>query len=399
MPTTEYKPSTGLRLCATVGRFMQDLFHYKLAARNPYLLPIPALLDRELVEDCYLAVETIFDAAKGRNEYSTSWTLAEYRAGERKGKDGKTTKEFPRAKSHRYQEQPILIDSPCHVSDSDGKVVAWYLPGAISSRRQAQVEKAIVELSDAMEKPLPIVQDVKSTWRTNSFFFRDPEECAVRPGCVCFSPCWYSQAHPPPNHEPGPSQTLASDTNSEEFIRSLQEYNALVGGMLAVIHPDLYRVALGTWKAIHNSSEGCTRPERVRELLEIWASPFTAVSLIVNRETPLHKDRLGGQYYLDAVSTFGNYVNGRFEIPALGMRFRYNPGCVIFLNSYTFAHGASRVEGERYCIASFFRPNMIKNGSSYHPGAESMPAIQDYRRFYVENFGKGKSRVEEEEEE
>ncbi|KAF5334254.1 hypothetical protein D9611_014586 [Ephemerocybe angulata] len=378
MATLESEPSVGLQLCATVGRFMQDIFRYKLDARNHYDLPIPALLDRELVEDCYLAVDTVFEAAKGRNEYSTSWTLAEYTAGAKKPNDGTGDGEFPKATLNRCQERPTLTDTPCHVSDSDGRVLAWYFPGAISSRRQAQVEKAIVDLAHAMEKPLPMGQDGKTSWRTNSFFFRNPEECAVRPG--------RTDAPKPPNHEPGPSQTLAVDKDNEQFIRSLQEYNALVGGMLAVIHPDLYDVALATWKTIHHCPAGSTRPDRVQELLGIWASPFTAISLIVNRETPIHKDRLGGQNYLDAVATFGNYVNGRFEIPALGMRFRYNPGCVIFLNSYNFAHGASRVEGERYCIASFFRPDMVKNGSLYHQGAESLPAIQDYRRFYVEEY-------------
>lgn len=389
-------PSQGLALCEAVAHVMRSLFHTRLDDTDPTRVLIPEHFSRELLEDCYLAVDTVYEAARGRNEYSTQWTLEEYIAAQDapKGKTNAGNPDFSPAVSPRVNEQPTLVEVPCHVSDSEGKVLAWYLPGLISRRRQAAVEQSIVQLDGDSAKGLPLDGSRSSPWRTNAFFFREPEECQVNPGCVCFSPCWYSQAHPPPEYQPTPSQSM-NDPANVSFLEDIQEYNAIMGGVLAIIHPALFETAMDSWKAIYADPSCTSKPELVADLLGTWSSPFTAVSLITNRETPLHKDRKGGRFYLDAVTTFGNYANGRFEIDGLGMRFRYNPGTAVFLNSHTFRHGASRVEGERYCLVSFFRPDVVQNHGGYKSeDAETLPTIQSYREYYLGATGgwKGKGK-------
>lgn len=89
-----------------------------------------------------------------------------------------------------------------------------------------------------------------------------------------------------------------------------------------------------------------------------WSTPFTGFALISNRETPFHRDTKGGKELYDLVASFGHYRGGRFQVPLFGSKFAYNPGSVFILPGFMFEHGASRVEGDRVCFASFFKPTV-----------------------------------------
>ncbi|TEB10134.1 hypothetical protein FA13DRAFT_1597944, partial [Coprinellus micaceus] len=131
-----------------------------------------------------------------------------------------------------------------------------------------------------------------------------------------------------------------------QFLSDTQELSALLGGILSIIHPELYHQ--GMKMTFRN-------PDLIIDTLWVWGSPFTAMSLISNRHTPLHRDLLGALNSFDVVMSWGEYDNGRFDIPATGMTFRYDSGTAIFLDTRTFKHGASAVVGERFCFVLFFR--------------------------------------------
>lgn len=61
---------------------------------------------------------------------------------------------------------------------------------------------------------------------------------------------------------------------------------------------------------------------------------------------------------LDLLATFGRYSMGRLEVPLLGSRFIYNPCTAVIFPGYLLEHGACRTDGERVCMANFFRPNV-----------------------------------------
>lgn len=128
--------------------------------------------------------------------------------------------------------------------------------------------------------------------------------------------------------------------------------------MLAIIHPDLFDQQLEILGRLASGGVRVANPDLMQQLFELWSTPFNAVAIISNRETELHRDLKGGRRLLDVLATFGNYTDGRFEVPLLGSRFIYTPGTCIALPGFVFEHGASRTNGDRICLASFIRPNV-----------------------------------------
>lgn len=134
--------------------------------------------------------------------------------------------------------------------------------------------------------------------------------------------------------------------------------NALIGVLLSLVHPELYRVQMDVLHEICRGKLKVNHDEHMQALFNHWSTPFTAFALIVNRETPYHRDTQGGQTMLDVLATFGRYSNGHLNVPLLGSRFVYNPGTLFILPGHLLEHGASQTPGERVCLASFFRPNV-----------------------------------------
>jgi len=94
------------------------------------------------------------------------------------------------------------------------------------------------------------------------------------------------------------------------------------------------------------------------EILAIWYTPFSALAVISNRLTPLHRDVAGRAEWLDFMLGLGNYDNGRFSIPAFGYTFKYNPGTLVGVSGKMFRHGAT-CEGNRASIVFYMRDNVL----------------------------------------
>lgn len=149
----------------------------------------------------------------------------------------------------------------------------------------------------------------------------------------------------------------------------MERVNALIGTVLSLVHPVLYQKQIAVLEAIYGTEFVVGNREWMEELFESWSTPFNAFSLVVNRESIMHRDKGGGPKMLDILATFGHYSGGRLEIPLLGCRLIYNPGTIVVFPGYLMEHGASVTKGERVCIASFFRPNVGQGalGCRYRP--------------------------------
>lgn len=141
-----------------------------------------------------------------------------------------------------------------------------------------------------------------------------------------------------------------------------------MGALLYLIHPSQYEVGVELWKKLVETN--CAGVEdgfesHMMKVIACWASPFTVTQVISNRETPFHFDTSGHPFWYDCLLTVGPYRGGRFELKDVGYRFRYERGTIVFLLSHILQHGASPVEGERVCLASFMRPQVLQWGLSY----------------------------------
>ena len=119
------------------------------------------------------------------------------------------------------------------------------------------------------------------------------------------------------------------------------------------------------------------------EVRQLWPSPFTAFSIISNRETESHRDAKGFTPFYDIVTTLGDYTDGRFEVPAIGLRFQYNPGTMIGICGKVLSHGVSEVEGDRFCLVQYFHRKVLDLLSGYT--VEPRP----YHWMRQEDFGMG----------
>ena len=88
----------------------------------------------------------------------------------------------------------------------------------------------------------------------------------------------------------------------------------------------MLRNKIGGWLYILNDPPLCKEPEELIQILQLWHSPFSAVSVISNRSTPLLWDTGGRAQWFDFLIALGDYQHGRFGIPGLGVFLKYNPG-------------------------------------------------------------------------
>ncbi|KAJ3537963.1 hypothetical protein NMY22_g5369 [Coprinellus aureogranulatus] len=255
-----------------------------------------------------------------------------------------------------------LLDKPTAFVDKGNRVIGWFFPNAFTEERSEHVYHSVKTLSNERHSALTASerkrQRNQGSWRDEQSVYSEARPYGLKPGAVNMSICWYSRGFGPHNSKPSPSASLGPVGGGREFVASERDTNALLGVILALAHPRLYDLQMEVLAALHHGKVEVENRERLDILLEHWSSPFTAFALIANRETPFHHDTNGGKMLLDLLATFGRYSKGRLDVPLMGSRFMYNPCTAILLPGYLFEHGACRTDGERICLASFFRPNV-----------------------------------------
>lgn len=207
-------------------------------------------------------------------------------------------------------------------------------------------------------------------WRTHETYFY-PSESGNTPGCVNLSPAWFMQGHPvsqtgqseqhiltsfqAPQFHPHVSATLKGDGGA--LCQAIQRPAVLIAAALRVMHPKLYwssfatQLALGLWVADKNIDQ---MGDRLRE----WASVFTALSIVSNRWSPLHRDPLSRPQWFDAMTTIGNYGVGRMKMPNLGIEIQYDPGCIAAGSGRIIRHGVNKVAGDQIAWVWYMRDDV-----------------------------------------
>ena len=148
------------------------------------------------------------------------------------------------------------------------------------------------------------------------------------------------------------SAELLKDNATVKWLESSVVLFTLIGGILSILHPELYSLGIDALRKLWHSSEDSDNPQRLREILSIWYTPFSAVSVISNRTTPLHRDTYGRPEWLDILVALGKYEHGRISFPGLGFDYKYNSGTIVAFPGKIFQHGAE-CEGDRACIAFY----------------------------------------------
>ena len=84
-----------------------------------------------------------------------------------------------------------------------------------------------------------------------------------------------------------------SDGRALSWVNQTQWAAALVGGILSLIHPQQYVIGRMALLKVVERPDCVSYLSDVKNILRFWASPFTAASVVVNRQTPVHRDIQG----------------------------------------------------------------------------------------------------------
>ncbi|KAG2752441.1 hypothetical protein P692DRAFT_20693953, partial [Suillus brevipes Sb2] len=199
-------------------------------------------------------------------------------------------------------EAQIHLDRPTVVCDKFGIIIFWYLPGAIDLA--IQMAAATAMMSVPLARSVTRGAAANDKWRTHSSNFY-PSRGEGTPGCINLSPAWFLQGHPAPKFHPHVSATL-KEFDGRSFSLAMHRPAVLIAAALRVMHPKLYwsslatMLALGLWAADKKLDE-------MGDHLRVWASVFTALAIVCNRRSPLHRDPLSRPQWFDVMTTFGNY--------------------------------------------------------------------------------------------
>ena len=139
-----------------------------------------------------------------------------------------------------------------------------------------------------------------------------------------------------------------------EFLAEVAESTAILGGVLSVIHPALYEAGMIALRRLWNNPDLVDRPLLLKEVLSLWSVPFSGVSIISNRSTPLHRDCNSRKEWMDLLVALGKYQRGIMTLPGLGVELLYNPGTVVGIAGRVLQHGVE-CDGERACLAYYMR--------------------------------------------
>lgn len=153
------------------------------------------------------------------------------------------------------------------------------------------------------------------------------------------------------------------------WMKEMQEVGALVDGVLAVLHPELFRAVRERHATLH------TLDAASRMFVDSWPSFYHAAQVIVNREAIMHRDISSLAGWLDALLSVGNYgQQAVFSMGTLGASVPYDSGSLVMVSSRAVLHGVPAVPPDRICVAWLLKDGIIpKPRRGNLPGWATLP--------------------------
>ncbi|KAF5331323.1 hypothetical protein D9611_011817 [Ephemerocybe angulata] len=338
----------GLELCEEYSTYALGALHQQ-TGKNPRNEDFGENIPLRIRAELESMVKRVDEA--WRNRVHLDYSLQDVCAALEENSGSKTRNEYLRDRfkgPYSVNDSGVLeiVDRPTVYIDKDGMVVAWYLPAVFTRSRSEHIFKTMKKYANTKVFMAP---SRTQAWRHNPENFAIGDRCELPPVNANLALSWYSLGHPPSTGAiPFPSSPLRHSGRAGcDLLNEMMETNALVGTLLSLVHPNLYHQQMRVLVELYSGRAAVGDPERMHELFPFWSTPFTGFSLIANRETIFHRDTKGGKMLFNILGAFGRYTSGRMEVPLLGARFAYDPGCGLVIPGFLMEHGASRTDGVR----------------------------------------------------
>lgn len=136
----------------------------------------------------------------------------------------------------------------------------------------------------------------------------------------------------------------------KKWMEDFADAGALMSGIMRVMHPDQYRMA---WEMM-------VRLKSVRPLaaLHTWPTLFNAVTIVANRQCPLHREPEGSYPWYDILVSIGSYKTAPMYLRSLGFQVLNGPGTIVGFSGKTVCHGVADAAGHRICHAFYMRESI-----------------------------------------
>lgn len=115
-----------------------------------------------------------------------------------------------------------------------------------------------------------------------------------------------------------------------------------------------------------------TRRITMRDPIWRWPFPTTHCQLILNRQTPFHRDGNSFPPFIDMLVSVPQVdIDLVLALRTLGVSLPYGNGSVVGLLAAVIEHGVPEVEGHRFALALFHRKEVVTDWVS-EAGATGM---------------------------
>ncbi|KAG1771385.1 hypothetical protein EV702DRAFT_1049007 [Suillus placidus] len=265
----------------------------------------------------------------------------------------------------------ITLDHPSMVIDSGYRIILWYILDGLSPWVQNNMYMATIAMGDLLKKS--ITNRKSSNWRVHGSDFQPAEVPELTPGCINIAPCWFQQGHecygPPPKNpgdgfRPKVSATMKGD-RSLSIIMTMQQPALIASAALRIMHPQLYLASIRTHiKLSHWSAE--QELHDMHNLLKHWASIYTRVAIMCNRQSPYHRDQKCPPEAFDILTCIRSYCHAVMQLTNLGIDLVYNPGIMVSYSGLLVRHGI-HVDGDLIVWVWFLRDSMPNYAGTPRP--------------------------------
>ena len=94
-------------------------------------------------------------------------------------------------------------------------------------------------------------------------------------------------------------------------MENAKESLVLIGAIMSIVQPELYHTGHQALEKLFNEPGLVGKHIELLDALEAWWIPFSAMTVVSNRETPLHRDMGGRVDWSDMLIALGQYEHSR----------------------------------------------------------------------------------------
>ncbi|KAI6017052.1 hypothetical protein EDC04DRAFT_2608162 [Pisolithus marmoratus] len=172
------------------------------------------------------------------------------------------------------------------------------------------IHSIVSTMVDAYHNPI----NQGHSWCQHMDWFNQSNACMA--GCLEFALARHMLGHEPWFDTPGISKDLNTDA-SLEWLQAMAVPNAMILGVLSIIHPPLYKAGIQGIEKL--KMETTLNNPIMGRALTVWPMAFTNISLISNRACPLHNDPHSSGNWYDITANVGDHSSCIMSIPTLGV--------------------------------------------------------------------------------